>query len=98
MYVTPRTNVDVLAQGYRPADDSAWLYLHENGKPLEEGSYSVGLREGTWRAYWEDGTLREEGRYAAGVRVGSWRRFNRDGEELGPEGGADLDGDTGEGS
>lgn len=50
--------------------------ISKDGKPLEEGNYDEGKRDGVWKFYYPTGDLREMSTYKSNMRDGAYEFYN----------------------
>ena len=59
-----------------------WTLWSDNGKKIEEGSYTDGEKHGVWTKWYHNGQKQEEGAFKNGVEVGVWEYWEIDGTQL----------------
>jgi antitoxin component YwqK of YwqJK toxin-antitoxin module len=77
---------NTLSYGYTvtaPRKVGAWIYWHENGQKMMEGTYENGMMEGRWTVWHKNGQKDREGTYKNGEGNGLWTYWYENGQKRG---------------
>ena len=58
-----------------------WIWYHENGQVMYEGTYMDGKQVGHWIQYYSNGQLSSKGTYMNGKREGPWAVYDSNGQK-----------------
>lgn len=58
-----------------------WKCFYDDGKVMQEGTYTDNKKNGLWKFFHENGTVALEGNYVNDVEKGKWKVFDEAGKQ-----------------